>query len=169
MSCSTTKPTNDLHPARTQISLGGSESSLCSQYIGKDPVLLHADSKDWSVWADAQADLSLCWALRSFCWFCHAAIQTKYLHWQGIFNCWKSQSQAFTWNWFKSSVYMSVNWPCVGTRRRCLQFMWRVCLYKFNKFETGQVSVNRHRKYHWNSGKITRCGQVWASHRRHCF
>ena len=24
----------------------------------------------WSDWADAQADLSLCWAHRSFCWFC---------------------------------------------------------------------------------------------------
>ena len=23
-------------------------------------------------WVDAQADLSLCWAHRSFCWFCHA-------------------------------------------------------------------------------------------------
>ena len=26
-----------------------------------------------SDWADAQADLSLHWAHRSFCWFCHAA------------------------------------------------------------------------------------------------
>ena len=32
---------------------------------------LHADSKDWSDWADAQADLSLCWAHTSVCWFCH--------------------------------------------------------------------------------------------------
>ena len=29
----------------------------------------------WSDWADAQADLSLPWAHRSFCWFCHAAAQ----------------------------------------------------------------------------------------------
>ena len=27
-------------------------------------------------WVDAQADLSLCWAHRSFCWFDHAAAQT---------------------------------------------------------------------------------------------
>ena len=27
----------------------------------------------WSVWADTQADLSLRWAHRSFCWVCHAA------------------------------------------------------------------------------------------------
>ena len=32
---------------------------------------LHVDSEDWSDWMDAQADLSLCWAHRTFCWFCH--------------------------------------------------------------------------------------------------
>ena len=26
----------------------------------------------WSDWADAQADLSLCWTHMSFCWFCRA-------------------------------------------------------------------------------------------------
>ena len=30
-----------------------------------------AHSEDWSDWADSQADLSLRWAHRSFCWFCH--------------------------------------------------------------------------------------------------
>ena len=31
----------------------------------------------WSDWADAdaQADLTLCWAHSSFCWFCHAVAQ----------------------------------------------------------------------------------------------
>ena len=29
----------------------------------------------WSDWTDAQADLSLCWARKSFCWFCRAAAQ----------------------------------------------------------------------------------------------
>ena len=29
----------------------------------------------WSDWADAQADLSLRWAHRPFCWFCHKAAQ----------------------------------------------------------------------------------------------
>ena len=32
----------------------------------------------WSDWADAQADLSLRWAHRSFCWFCHAVAQFSY-------------------------------------------------------------------------------------------
>ena len=35
-----------------------------------------ADSEDWSDWADAQADLRLRWAYRSFCWFCHEAAQS---------------------------------------------------------------------------------------------
>ena len=28
----------------------------------------------WSDWADAQADLSPCWAHMQFCWFCHEAV-----------------------------------------------------------------------------------------------
>ena len=28
-------------------------------------------SEDWSDWVNAQADLCLHWAHRSFCWFCH--------------------------------------------------------------------------------------------------
>ena len=39
-----------VHPVKTQISLGihpvWSESSLCTQWVAKDPMLLHADSKD---------------------------------------------------------------------------------------------------------------------------
>ena len=68
-----------VRPANTQISLGirpvWSESSLCAQWVAKDPRFLHANSEDWSDWADAKADLSLRWAQRSFSWFCHAAAQ----------------------------------------------------------------------------------------------
>ena len=39
-----------LHPAKTQISLGihpvWSESSLCAQWVAKDPSFLHADDED---------------------------------------------------------------------------------------------------------------------------
>ena len=60
-------------PAKTQISLGicpvWSESSLWAQWVAKDPMLLHADSKDWSDWVDAQADLSLRWAHSLFVGF----------------------------------------------------------------------------------------------------
>ena len=41
---------------------------LCAQWVAKDPRFLHAD---------AQADLSLCWVHRSFCWFCHEAAQIR--------------------------------------------------------------------------------------------
>ena len=62
-----------VRPAKTQISLGirpiWSESSLCAQWVAKDPSFLHADSEDWSDWADAQADLSLCWAHSHFVGF----------------------------------------------------------------------------------------------------
>ena len=41
---------NDVHPAKTQISLCirpvWSESSLCAQWVAKDPSFLHADSED---------------------------------------------------------------------------------------------------------------------------
>ena len=58
-------------------SVQSDQSSLCAQWVAKDPSLLHADSKDsdqtgqltscgqqrlWSDWADAQADLTLRWA-----------------------------------------------------------------------------------------------------------
>ena len=46
------------------------QSSLSAQWVAKDPSFLHVDSKDWSDWADAQADLSLL-DTHSFCWFCH--------------------------------------------------------------------------------------------------
>ena len=56
--------TLSVRPAKTQISLGirpvWSESSLCAQWVAKDPSFLHADSENsWSDWADAHADLSL--------------------------------------------------------------------------------------------------------------
>ena len=62
-----------VRPAKTQISLGihpvWSESSLCAQWVGKDPSFLRADSEVWSDWADAQADLNLRWAHSHFVGF----------------------------------------------------------------------------------------------------
>ena len=50
MSSDMTKPTVNMRPAKTQISLGirpvWSESSLCAQWVAKDPRFLHADSED---------------------------------------------------------------------------------------------------------------------------
>ena len=62
-----------VRPLKTQISLGirpvWSESSLCAQWVAKDPSFLHADSEDWSDWADAQSDLSVRWAHSHFVGF----------------------------------------------------------------------------------------------------
>ena len=46
----------------------------------------------WSDWADTQADLSLSWAHRSFCWFCHAVAKGQILHLfsHACFLCWCS-------------------------------------------------------------------------------
>ena len=61
-----------VRPAKTQISLGispvWSESSLCAQWVAKDPSYLHADSE----YSD-QTDLSLRWSHMPLCWFCHEA------------------------------------------------------------------------------------------------
>ena len=45
---------------------------------------LKALSKDWSDWADAQADQSLHWVHKSFCWFlsCSGSIKQTLLQWQ---------------------------------------------------------------------------------------
>ena len=56
-----------VRPAKTQISLGGSESSLCAQWVAKDPSFLHADSEDsdqtgritWLIWVLAGHTLNL--------------------------------------------------------------------------------------------------------------
>ena len=45
------------------------QSSQCPPMIAKGPMFLHADNEDWSDWADAQADLRLCWAYNHFVGF----------------------------------------------------------------------------------------------------
>ena len=84
-----------VRPTKTQISLGicpvWSESSL-SAWRKLGTLATHwAHSEDWSDWANAQADLSLCWAHTYFCWFCHvvahmqvAAYCTWLLTWQAV-------------------------------------------------------------------------------------
>ena len=68
-----TKPTKWVCAQWRQIRLGirpvRSASSLCAQWIAKDPTFLHADSEDWSDWEDAQADLRLRWAHSHFVGF----------------------------------------------------------------------------------------------------
>ena len=55
-----------------------SESSL-SAWRNTGSLATHwAHSKDWSDWADAQADVSLCWADMPFCLFYHEAAQIHF-------------------------------------------------------------------------------------------
>ena len=79
MSSVMTKSTEwHVRPAKTRISLG--IRPVCSLIrvfavrIKKAWVLSYpsgAQQRLWSDWANAQAGLSLHWAHRSFCWFCH--------------------------------------------------------------------------------------------------
>ena len=62
---------NDVCPAKTQIRPFWSVFAVHMKKTGVLGYPLSA-SKDWSDWAYAQADLSLPWVHRSFCWFCHA-------------------------------------------------------------------------------------------------
>ena len=87
-----TKPKKwPVRPAKTQISLGihpvWSDPSLCARWVAKDPISLHADSEDWSDWADAQADLSLRWSHMPICWFCHEVAYIVFVLWIYIFTC----------------------------------------------------------------------------------
>ena len=70
MSRLVTKPTKWLCTQRRLGSAWASaqsdqQSSLCAQWVAKDPSFLHADSEE--------TDLSLGWAHMPFCWFCHEA------------------------------------------------------------------------------------------------
>ena len=84
-----TKPTKwHVRPAKTQISLGihpaWSESSL-STWRKLGPLATHCvHTEDWSDWADAQADLSLCWVHMPFCCFCHAAAHILFIMYTDI-------------------------------------------------------------------------------------
>ena len=79
-----TKPTKWLCAQRRLRSAWASaqsdQSSLCAQWgLRTQAFFMQLSSCRqgglWSDWADAQADLSLCWPHMPFCWFCHEAAQ----------------------------------------------------------------------------------------------
>ena len=100
-----TKPTKWLGPAKTEISLCihpvWSEASLCAQLVAtcKDPSFLHADSEDWSDWADAQADLSLCWGHMPFVGFVMRRLSLVYRFFRSytpiLIGCWRPSPLTF--------------------------------------------------------------------------
>ena len=77
MSQPMTEPTKWLHPAKTHISLGicpvWSVFAVRMKKLWALNYLLSAQWRLWSDWADAQADLSLRWVHKSFCWLCRVA------------------------------------------------------------------------------------------------
>ena len=63
---------------RSALASAQSDHSLrCSHGETLDP--LSVQRRSWSDWVDAQADLSLCKAQMSFCWFCRAPAQDALL------------------------------------------------------------------------------------------
>ena len=83
LSRSMTKPTKwPVRPAKTQISLGicpvWSVFAVRMKKAWVLSYLLSAQRRLWSVWLDAQADLSLCWAHISFVGF--VMLRLKYLN-----------------------------------------------------------------------------------------
>ena len=72
------------------------QSSLCAQWVSKDPGFLHVDREDWSDWADAQADLSFRWVHMQFYSFCHVLAQMAYEQMITL----KSLKRQFCQNWF---------------------------------------------------------------------
>ena len=53
---------------------------------------LNAQWRLWLDWADTQADLSLRWVHRSFCWFCHVAAQMIHIF---LPPCWSPSRNGF--------------------------------------------------------------------------
>ena len=99
-----TKPTKwHVCPAKTQISLGirpvWSESSLSAWRKLRSLATHWAHSEDWSVWADAQADLSLRWAHSHFVGF----VMRRLILWARILKLWILQVYVQGGHWSRKS------------------------------------------------------------------
>ena len=79
-----------MRPAKIQIRAVWSETSLGAFWIAKDKIFLYADNEDsdqttrrlWSDYAEAQGDLSICWARMSEGTFSSAATHVfTYIPW----------------------------------------------------------------------------------------
>ena len=96
-------------PAKTQISLGihpvWSVLVVCMKKPWVLSYPLSAQRRLWSDWADAQADLSLRWAHKPFCWFCHCVvfIHSNYPCRKGIVICSQNQQQN-NFSWWRHTI-----------------------------------------------------------------
>ena len=82
---------------------------------------LSAQQRLWSDWANALADLSLCWAHSQFCWFCHvvAHIYMNFTHFVTTQDNFKQMSVlGISRKWiikmFKLSLHMTYTWICLN-------------------------------------------------------
>ena len=80
-----TNKMTSVRPAKTRISLGirpvWSESSLCAQWVAKDLMFLHVDSKDSDQTGRMPRLIWVRWAHMPYCWFCREAAHiTNCLH-----------------------------------------------------------------------------------------
>ena len=70
-----------VRPAQTQISLGirpvWSVSSMCTEWVAKDPNFLQADYEDWSDWAGCPGWSESSLFAQPFCWFCRVAAHIR--------------------------------------------------------------------------------------------
>ena len=146
-----TKPTKWLmRPAKTLISLDtqSDQSIRCSHEGALGPELPIRHSELWSDWADAQADLSLCWVHRSSCWFCHAAAHVIVIPSSFTpLNCFLSQSTVF-----QASRGIGIDW------------IWRTW-YKWmdEKVFTSYSTVHVFQSY-WDDGRVNMKGSVqWSA------
>ena len=68
-----------VRPVKTQISQGicpvWSESSLCAQWVAKDPSFLHGDSEETEQTGRMPRLIWIRWAHMPFCRFCHEVAQ----------------------------------------------------------------------------------------------
>ena len=124
-----------VRPAKTQISLGicpvWSESSICTQWVAKDPSFLHADSED-----SDQTDLSLRWTHSQFVGFvmsrlkCFWAISSSRSQLDSKSECrrlgrslaaWQTTEEQSCSVWMESSSRMVFSSVCC-----CRAFRWEV-------------------------------------------
>ena len=79
-----------------------------------------AQPRLWSDWADAQADLSLRWACRPFCWFCHEAAHFTF----NYFSWFRRRAGMFDWgtSWRYFHCFLSDCGPPWTSHVTCFTF-----------------------------------------------
>ena len=116
--------------------------AVCMKKIWVITATHWAHSEVWSDWVDAQADLSLFWAHRSFSWFCHASAQMISMN-----TCWEESTIAalqietnyvllylimLFWNIWHVKIYLK--WPNISVEYG-LGWQWPTLHNTFTVFE----------------------------------